>query len=265
MHSCDINHDKSSGAMESVGAVEIFKSSIQKYNLIYDEYLGDGDTSSFKDVVATEPYKEFGIEPKKLECIGHVQKRVGTRLRNLVKQHKGTKTTLSGRGKLTEKIINSMQWHCCITDKGDDYRHRFCPPGETSWCKFKRSNQAKCSINLPAWIFPIFYPIFVDLSKDELLSKCMHGETQNANESFNGVIWTKCPKTVFVNKMTLEIGVYSAVLQFNLGSEGINSVLTHFGLDSGEAMDILTESFSNRSSRVTARKTSEDGKKEEKH
>jgi len=56
--------------MESVGAVEIFKSSIQKYNLIYDEYLGDGDTSSFKDVVATEPYKEFGIEPKKLECIG---------------------------------------------------------------------------------------------------------------------------------------------------------------------------------------------------
>jgi len=109
MHSCDINHDKSSGAMESVGAVEIFKSSIQKYNLIYDEYLGDGDTSSFKDVVATEPYKEFGIEPKKLECIGHVQKRVGTRLRNLVKQHKGTKTTLSGRGKLTEKIINSMQ------------------------------------------------------------------------------------------------------------------------------------------------------------
>jgi len=68
MHSCDINHDKSSGAMESVGAVEIFKSSIQKYNLIYDEYLGDGDTSSFKDVVAAETYKEFGIEPTKLDA-----------------------------------------------------------------------------------------------------------------------------------------------------------------------------------------------------
>jgi len=65
-HSCDINYKKSSGAMESVGPVEIFKNSIQKY-LIY-EYLGDGDTSSFKDVVAAETYKEFGIEPTKLDA-----------------------------------------------------------------------------------------------------------------------------------------------------------------------------------------------------
>lgn len=44
-----------------------------------------------------------------MECVGHVQKRLGTRLRNLVKSHKGTKTPLSGKGKLTNKCIDSMQ------------------------------------------------------------------------------------------------------------------------------------------------------------
>ena len=122
--------------------------------------MGDGDTSSFSEVVASQPYKEHGdIIPVKLECVGHVQKCLGTRLRNLVKQHKGTATSLSGKGKLTEKTINSMQnyygmairgnkndlyamkkaasailWHC--TDfENKEYCHRFCP--ENSWCKYK--------------------------------------------------------------------------------------------------------------------------------
>ena len=36
-------------------------------------------------------------------------KRMGTRLRNLVKQHRGTSTPLHGKGKLTGKTINSLQ------------------------------------------------------------------------------------------------------------------------------------------------------------
>ena len=53
-HDCSINHDKSSGAMESVGAVAVFNRSISKNKLIYKEYLGDGDTSSFNDVVKSQ-------------------------------------------------------------------------------------------------------------------------------------------------------------------------------------------------------------------
>ena len=41
----------SSYAMEPSGAVDIFNRSIIKRNLIYKEYLGDGDTSSFNDAV----------------------------------------------------------------------------------------------------------------------------------------------------------------------------------------------------------------------
>ena len=78
---CEINHLRSSGA------VEIFRHSVEKYGLIYNQYLGDGDSSSFTDVVNSNSYKEYNIIPEKLECVGHVQKRLGTRLRNKVKEH----------------------------------------------------------------------------------------------------------------------------------------------------------------------------------
>ena len=53
--------------MEGAGAVAIFKRSIEKNNSVGSEYLGDGDTSSFKEVVDSQPYKNFGIEPVKLK------------------------------------------------------------------------------------------------------------------------------------------------------------------------------------------------------
>lgn len=52
-HNCQINHDKSSGAIESAGAIDIFNRSIATRNLIYKEYLGDGDTSSFNGMCWT--------------------------------------------------------------------------------------------------------------------------------------------------------------------------------------------------------------------
>ena len=61
----------SAGAMES----ECFGSSLDKYNLRYTEYLGDGDTKSYHGVVSSKPYDDIPV--MKLECIGHIQKRVG--------------------------------------------------------------------------------------------------------------------------------------------------------------------------------------------
>ena len=37
--------------------------------------------------------------------------------------------------------------------------------------------------------------------------------------------WTKCPKEIFVESYVLEVGVCSAVLNFNSGSAGIINVL----------------------------------------
>ena len=65
--------------MESAGAVLIFSSSIEKYNMRYSHYIGDGGTESFKKVVDSKPYGD-ALKPVKLECVGHVQKRLGSRL-----------------------------------------------------------------------------------------------------------------------------------------------------------------------------------------
>ena len=70
-HHCQINHEKSSGAMESSGVVDIFNRLIIKHNIIYKEYLGDA--SSF-NVVRSESYVKHSLTPIKLECVGNVQK-----------------------------------------------------------------------------------------------------------------------------------------------------------------------------------------------
>ena len=295
-HKCQKNHAKSSGAMESVGAIDIVSRSIEKNSLVYGEYIGDGDTASFKDVVQSQPYRAIGIIPKKLECIGHVQKRLGTRLRKLRNEHKSKKPSLSGKGKLTDKAINAMQnyfgmavrsnkgnlyqmkkaigavlWHCTIFED-EFYRHRFCPEGDNSWCKWKRkqlkpdtqNQQYKGSVNIPVWIHNIIRPIFTDLSDDELLSKCLHGKTQNDNESLNHMIWNKCPKNVFVKLSVLQLGVFSAVIEFNDGAKGVERVLKNFMNSTGVYTTLGSYRKDKDRSRQVTRKASESEKRRRK-
>ncbi|GBN55278.1 hypothetical protein AVEN_112467-1 [Araneus ventricosus] len=75
-HECS-NYKGSSGNMESVGAFRIFERSVMKQELQYTEYYGDGDSKAFSKV--KDIYGEDTVT--KLECIGHVQKRVSSRLR----------------------------------------------------------------------------------------------------------------------------------------------------------------------------------------
>ena len=79
-------------------------------------------------------------------------------------------------------------------------------------------------------------PIFERLSKDELLDKCQHGMTQNANESLNQLIWKRCPKNVFLERTALTVGVTSAVLQFNDGQKSLVTVLEKLGVKPGAVM-----------------------------
>ena len=47
------------------------------------------------------------------------------------------------------------------------------------------------------------------------------------------MIWTKCPKRVYVTRKTLEICVSSAVIGFNDGKSGIEKVMGMIGLTIG--------------------------------
>ena len=50
---------------------------------------------------------------ERVDCVGHVQKRMGTALRELKKQYRGQKpldgTTTGGAGRVTESAIHSLQ------------------------------------------------------------------------------------------------------------------------------------------------------------
>ena len=49
------------------------------------------ETSSFKEVLDSNPYKKQKNMLKKTECVGHVQKRLGTRLRKICKTYRRKK------------------------------------------------------------------------------------------------------------------------------------------------------------------------------
>ena len=278
IHKCPLNHTKSSGAMEADGVLECFLSSVIKRQLRYLTYIGDGDTKSFQNVVNANPYPSHEIV--KAECIGHIQKRVGTRLRKFKseckelmpesfyadkKDKKQKKLTFY----LTHKMINRLQnyygiairatcktsvppmrkavgavlFHCSEAVESDS-RHQFCPKSPTSWCKYQvdQANSTSDYIEKPGLPIPLrkkLEPIFRELSSPELLAKCMHGQTQNNNESINGVIWKRCPKDTFVGRNVVEMSVSSAVISFNSGKRGLFDVYHGCNLETGSYTELF--------------------------
>ena len=52
--------------------------------------------------------------------------------------------------------------------------------------------------------------VFDDLSNDGLLMKCLHGKTQTQNESFNGMIWNRVPKSRFIKYKQFATAIFDA-------------------------------------------------------
>ena len=108
---------------------------------------------------------------------------------------------------------------------------------KTQWCK-KRIVEQKGETfedkpGLPVAVRDEIRHIFQDLSSEDLLKKCLHGKTQNNNEAINAFIWKRLPKDVFVGWHTFEIGVSSAVLNFNSGAYGLVNVFEALGMSAG--------------------------------
>ena len=195
-HLCKLSYRGSAPGMEVIGAQKMFSRSISQNKLRYINYYGDGDCKSYSYVKDTYP----SITVCKLECVGHVQKRVGSRLRNLKKTIKG----LGGKGKLTNVTIDRLQNYYGIAvrqnvndlegmkkailaklfhvaSSAENNWHAHCPDGINSWCRYK----------------------------------------QDQNESFNGMVWQRLPKTKYVSLTQLDLGVYDAVSKFNIGRKAI--------------------------------------------
>lgn len=267
-HECRVTHHGPSGGMEAAGAVKIFGRSMEKHGLMYTTYIGDGDSKAYQAVRDSAPYSK---DIEKHECVGHVQKRMGTRLRNLKKSMKGKKLSdglpLSGKGRLTEKDTDSLQFYYgkAIRDNTNSLQsmrkavwaiyfhklstnekpnHGLCPKGSTSWCGYNRglvdgNPEAYSHKNsLPEAVMEAIKPVFQALSSPDLLSKCLHGRTQNTNESLNQLIWCRCPKTTFVGADSVKIAANDAVAYYNDGNTARKSVLEELGITPGVFCDI---------------------------
>ena len=227
-HECNINYEGSSGSMEAAGVVECFMSSEDDRNFDTSiRYIDDGDSKSYSDVVANDPY--HGKEVKRLECVGHIQKHLGARLTTLKTTHTSTLVDgkpMGGKERFTYKMINKLQnyfgititqsetvyelknaigavlFHCSEASNLDT-RHQMCSHSSVSWCKFQADKIDNTSLyknnpGLPSVVRDAIKPIFMGLSDDNLLKKYLHGQTQNNHESLYGVIWKRCPKDVFI-------------------------------------------------------------------
>ena len=76
-----------------------------------------------------------------------------------------------------------------------------------------------------------------------MLEKCLQGETQNTNESFNGMIWNRVSKVTHVGFDVLSVGVYDAIFHFNNGEKAVLDVLELHNVDPGSYMTESCRSF----------------------
>lgn len=256
---CQKNFGGSANAMEVQAAIKIFSRSITQHSLQYTRMLCDGDSKSYTSVAALDLYD---TQIQKEDCVNHVAKRMYSALDTLKKSTKG----LGGRGKLTNVVMKRLTnyYACALKDNAPDVRcmqrgvmatlmhsystdeeprHVACPKGQQSWCHFNRHLALKAAgkpsqskPHRPAFSREVakhLVPVYNRLAHKDLLLRCSRMKTQNANESFNALIWKRCPKTEFASQRTVETSVALAVLEFNLGPKGFEKVLTELNIKPG--------------------------------
>ena len=89
---CECNYSGSSPGMEAHGAVILWERSVAKRKLRYTTMVSDGDSKAYSSITSSNPYgDEYHVE--KLDCMGHIQKRMGKALLDLKSQPKETSQT----------------------------------------------------------------------------------------------------------------------------------------------------------------------------
>ncbi|GFX65831.1 uncharacterized protein TNCV_2043641 [Trichonephila clavipes] len=220
--SCRKNYSGSAGKMEVDGMLRIFNRSEKLHNLKYSNYIGDGDTKTFNALSENKPYGDDHLI-QKTECVGHVQKRMGTRLRKLKLVYSKKKLsdgkTIGGKGRLTDSLIDSYYgngircnstsvkemrkaiwavWgHSCSTD--DEPMHWFCPTNSNTWCKYN----AAINNNL---------------------------QNYKHKPSVAKAVPDFCPKTIGSSLQIAEIAANLATSVFNDGNQILITILEKFGL-----------------------------------
>ena len=279
---CNLNYTGSAPAMEVEGAKRIFERSVVKRHLRYTTYYGDGDSKGFDTVKDT-----YGpdVPVNKAECVGHYQKRIGCRLRNLKKKTVGLK-------ELTAPVIDKLQnyfgialrancttvenmqnaiwasfFHVASSENNNYHSH--CASSSASWCQYQRdkingTNLHKPGAGLSMAVISVVKPIYLDLIKPDQLKECLHGLTQNQNESFNCTIWERAPKVTYCPYDKMEFAVYDAVSNFNDGRQASVDILQYLNIHPGYHTRVMAFELNKRRKYLAMYKSKETTKKTEK-
>ncbi|XP_071582033.1 uncharacterized protein [Temnothorax nylanderi] len=250
--------------MEVDAIQEMFSRSEENFKVKYGNYIGDGDSKTFKAILDLNPYGD-NFTVIKSECIGHVEKRMGSRLRNVKKKEK-----LGGKGKLTDVLIKKLTtyyglairrnidsvdymakavmatyYHLCSTNEKP--RHENCPEGADSWCKWRVAETADKHFDHPPALHPDvqkhLLPIYEDLSRKDLLERCLGGHTQNANESFNSTVWRLAPKHLNSGINIIEITAIIASGVFNESYYAILKLMELLDIKIGQQCKFFADTY----------------------
>jgi len=86
--------------------------------------------------------------------------------------------------------------------------HDFCPVGLNNWCGYQHDRASyKHGPGLSLAVTAEVKPVSQRLCEDGPLRECLHGKTQDQNESLNGTVWQKVSKKVFGRKIVLKFGL----------------------------------------------------------
>ena len=115
-------------------------------------------------------------------------------------------------------------------------QHHNCPHGIESWCIFNKAEADGAPFpqhdasTIGTWVTPeigqAIIPIYKRMTDPNLLQRMTTGATQNANKSFNSMIWALSPKKTFVGSKKVQAAVDMAMGKFNAGARALLARMT---------------------------------------
>lgn len=123
-----------------------------------------------------------------------------------------------------KEAVWASYYHSISTN--EDPQHYYCPDGPESWCKWNRDpDNHDHQDPIPDAVAQAIKPVYEKLADEQLLEKCLHGKTQNANECFYNSVWRIASKTEFSGLTSLELAVHLAVLKYNEGMSAVQRII----------------------------------------
>lgn len=161
-----------------------------------------------------------------------------------------------------KKEIWATLYHKISTDENP--KHDNCPDGADSWCSWKKAyalSEIDVYTHKPAIgndVFNAVKPVYEELSREDLLTRCLGGYTQNSNESYNAALWSIAPKTIHSGKKVVDIASDIAACNFNDGLTSIMEIMQALKLTIGRScFDFCHEADLNRIARAERSMTAE--------